>query len=110
MAVPGNWMLYYDWNCDGGYGSTTMTINANGTWTNGQGYSGPWIQAAGMLTFQFNNFKTTYSGNLASQSVTGIQSTFIGGNGCFYMLQAGALPTAEERQVKGKADSSGKTP
>jgi hypothetical protein len=109
MPVPGNWTLFYDWSCAGSYGSTSMTINANGTWTNGQGYSGVWVQAAGMLTFKFNNSNTTYSGNLASKSVTGIQSTFAGLNGCFYMLEAG-VPTAHaELAAKGKADSSGKS-
>ena len=85
-----------------------MTINANGTWTNGQGYSGVWVQVAGMLTFKFNNSSTTYSGNLASKSVTCIQSTFTGTNGCFFMLQAGAPMAAAEAHEKGKADSSGK--
>ncbi len=108
MSLPGNWTLHYDWGCSGNYGSTSMAINANGTWTNGQGYSGVWVQAAGMLTFKFNNSNTTYSGNLASKSVTGIQSTFAGLNGCFYMLQAGAPMAAAEVHEKGKSDSSGK--
>jgi hypothetical protein len=109
MALPGNWTLFYDWGCGGSYGSTSMTINANGTWTNGQGYSGPWAQAAGMLTFKFNNSNTTYSGNVASKSVTGIQSTFGGSNGCFYMLEAGAPAAKAEAHQKGHADSSGKS-
>jgi len=109
MPVPGNWTLFYDWNCSGAYGSTPMTINANGTWTNGQGYSGVWVQAAGMLTFKFNNSNTTYSGNLASKSVTGIQSTFAGLSGCFYLLESGAPAAHAEAAAKGKADSSGKS-
>ncbi len=108
MPVPGNWTLFYDWNCSGNYGSTSMTINANGTWTNGQGYSGVWVQAAGMLMFKFNGINTTYAGNLASKSVTGIQSTFSGLNGCFYMLEAGAPTAFAEAHVKGHSDSSGK--
>ena len=55
MSVTGNWTLNYDWGCTGSYSTTSMTIDANGTWTNGQGYSGVWVQAAGMLTFKFNN-------------------------------------------------------
>ncbi|HUE25105.1 MAG TPA: hypothetical protein VMQ86_25700 [Bryobacteraceae bacterium] len=109
MSVTGNWTLNYDWGCTGSYSTTSMTIDANGTWTNGQGYSGVWVQAAGMLTFKFNNINTTYSGNLASKSVTGIQSTFGGLNGCFYLLQAGAPTEAREVHAKGKADASGKT-
>lgn len=108
MAVSGNWTLFYDWDCTGNYGSTSMSINANGTWTNGQGYSGQWAQAAGMLMFKFNNINTTYCGNLASRSVTGIQSTFGGLNGCFYMLQAGVPTAFAEERGKHKSDSSGK--
>lgn len=109
MSVPGNWTLYYDWNCTGSYSSTSMTINSSGTWTNGQGFSGAWAQAAGMLIFKFNNSNTTYAGNLASKSVTGIQSTFGGLNGCFYMLESGAPTLREEQHAEGKPDASGKT-
>jgi hypothetical protein len=110
MALAGNWMLYYDWNSTGTYGNTPMTIAANGTWTNGQGYSGAWVQVAGILTFHFNNSKTTYSGNLADKSVTGINTTFNGLDGSFYMLEQGAgaalasLPAVQHRV----ADASGK--
>ncbi len=78
MSVPGNWTLHYDWNTTGHYASTPMTIAPNNTWSNGEGYHGTWAQVAGILTFQFNNLKTTYSGNLADKSVTGINSTFGG--------------------------------
>ncbi len=101
-------MCYFDWNCDGGYGDTPMTINADGTWTSGEGYTGVWIQAAGMVIFVFST-GTVYSGNVASQSITGIQRAANGGVGCFYMLQAGALPAEREaRRATGKADVSGK--
>src|SRR5262245_47172326 len=98
MPVPGNWTLFYDWSCDGSYSKATMTLNANGTWTSSENYTGPWIQVAGMLMFTFNNSDTTYAGVLASKSITGISTTFSGLTGCFYMLQAG-VPTsfAEER-------------
>jgi hypothetical protein len=111
MAVPGSWTLHYDWNSTGTYGSTSMTIAANGTWTNGQGYSGTWVQVAGILTFQFANSKVTYSGNIADKSVTGINTTFAGLNGSFYMLEAGAGAAVAAKAVElahKVADSSGK--
>lgn len=108
MAFPGNWTLFYDWGCDGSYSSTSMTVAANGTWTNSEGASGLWIQGAGMITFTFNNSETTYAGNLASKSVTGISTTFSGFNGCFYMLQAGVPIAFVEERVAGKLDASGK--
>jgi len=108
MSVVGKWTLFYDWNSTGNYGSTPMTIAAGGTWTNGQGYSGVWVQVAGILTFQFNNSKTTYSGNLADKSVTGINTTFAGLNGSFYMLESGAAAAHAESRAHSVADASGK--
>jgi hypothetical protein len=109
MPVPGSWTLHYDWSTTGTYASTPMTVAANNTWTNGQGYNGTWVQVAGIFTFQFNNSKTTYSGNLADKSVTGVNTTFGGLNGSFYMLEegAGAAARATER-AHSIADSSGK--
>jgi hypothetical protein len=108
MPLPGNWTLNYDWGCDGSYGSTPMTINASGTWSNGEGYTGLWVHAAGELLFKFDNSQTTYAGNHASKSVTGISTTFGGLTGCFYLLQEGA-PTefAATKRAEGKSDSSG---
>jgi|ERR1700680_90065 hypothetical protein len=108
MPVPGNWTLHYDWNSTGTYGSTPMTIAPNNTWTNGQGYHGPWVQVAGILTFQFDSSKTTYSGNLADKSVTGINTTFGGLNGSFYMLEAGAAAAQVAERAHAIADTSGK--
>jgi hypothetical protein len=100
--------LFYDWGCDGGYGSTSMTVNGDGTWSVGEGYTGQWVQAAGMFLFKFDNSQTTYAGNNSSQSITGISTTFSGLTGCFYMLQEG-VPTAfaAEARATGKADASG---
>jgi hypothetical protein len=86
-----------------------MTIAANHTWTNGQGYSGVWVQVAGILTFLFNGLKTTYSGNLADKSVTGINTTFGGLNGSFYMLEAGAAAAKVAEVAHKVADASGKS-
>ena len=97
MSVPGSWTLFYDWGSTGTYRSTPMTIALNNTWTNGEGYSGTWVQVAGILAFQFNNSTTTYSGNLADKSVTGVNTTFSGSSGsvpnsacamAFFSLQA----------------------
>lgn len=110
MTLPGNWTLFYDWNSTGNYASTSMTIAANGTWTNGQGFSGVWVQGAGILTFLFNNLKTTYSGNWADKSVTGINTTFGGLNGSFYLLEEGTGAALTQTAAKSHsiADSSGK--
>lgn len=107
MAVPGNWTLFYDWGCDGSYGQTTMSVETNGSWTNGEGYSGLWVEVAGMFVFTFNNSETTYAGNLASKSVTGVSTTFSGLQGCFYLLQEGVPTNFIAARAAGKADSQG---
>jgi hypothetical protein len=106
MAVTGNWTLFYDWGCDGSYSKAAMTVNGDGTWTDGT-YTGPWVQLAGMFMFTFNGSETTYAGNLASKSITGISTTFSGLNGCFYMLQQGVPTAFEAERAKGKRDSAG---
>ncbi len=107
MAVPGNWTLFYDWNCDGSYSRTTMTVNANGTFSLGEGSAGKWVQIGGMFTFKFNSSETTYAGNLASKSITGTSTTFSGLNGCFYMLQAGVPTSFADERVANKLDATG---
>ena len=105
MAITGNWTLFYDWGSDGSYSKTSMTVNAGGTWTNGEGFSGLWVQVAGMFMFTFNNLETTYAGNWASKSITGISTTFSGTTGSFYMLQAG-VPTAFNAERVGDSIST----
>ena len=108
MPVTGNWTLFYDWDCDGSYSKATMTINADGTWTSSESHNGQWVQIAGMFMFNFASSKTTYAGNLASKSITGVSTTYAGLKGCFYMLQAGVPTAFHEERAKNKADSSGK--
>ena len=107
MAVPGNWTLFYDWDCDGTYSSATMTVNTDGTFTNSQGYRGLWTQDAGMFMFTFDDIETTYAGNLASKSITGTSTTFSGLNGCFYMLQEGVPTALAAERVAGQRDAAG---
>lgn len=107
IAITGNWTLFYNWDCDGSYSKTSMTANAGGNWTNREGHSGPWVQIAGMFMFTFNNSETTYAGNWASKSITGISTTFSGLKGCFYMLQKGVPTSFSAERVSDKKDASG---
>lgn len=92
-VAPGSGILYYDWGCDRSYSSTSITFNTNGTFTTGEGSSGTWVRiggtAAGMITFQFTNSRTTYSSVTTSAAATGIQSTFGGTNGCHHISGSG---------------------
>ena len=99
---------FFDWNSDGSYSTTSMAVNAGGTFTTGDGGAGLWVQIAGMFMFTYNNSETTYSGNLASKSITGISTTFSGLNGSFYMLQAGAPTAVAASLLAHKPNSAGK--
>jgi hypothetical protein len=89
MQLSGSWILVHDWICDGSYKGTKMTIGSDGPFADSDGKRGKWVQRAGMITLKYENMETTYAGNLASKSVTGISTNFSGLNGCFYMLEAG---------------------
>jgi hypothetical protein len=107
VPVPGSWRLFFDWGCDGSYSTLAMTVNSNGTWTS-TGFSGPWVQEAGMFMFTFNGAETTYAGNLASKSITGISTTFAGLRGCFHMLQAGVPTTVAAEREADQRDAAGR--
>lgn len=108
MAITGNWTLFYDWDSDGSYSKAGMTVNANGTYSTSEGSNGKWVQIAGMFMFTFNNTETTYAGNLASKSITGISTTFSGLNGSFYMLQEGVPTAFAAERAAGKRNAAGK--
>jgi hypothetical protein len=61
-----------------------------------------------MFMFTFNNSETTYAGDFASKSITGISTTFSGLNGCFYMLQEGVPTTFTAERAAGKYNAQGK--
>lgn len=109
VTIVGTWTLFYDWGSDGTYSSTTIKVNAGGTWSGG-GYTGRWIQEAGMFMFTFNGSETTYAGNWASRSITGVMTTFLanGLEGSFYMLKSGVLTAFAEVRAAGKNDAAGK--
>jgi hypothetical protein len=107
------WILYYDWDCDGSYGSSVMTINKNGTWSNDQGNTGLWIRGQHVFIFRFdnlpNNLETTYSGIILTKRIQGIMSTFqFAGSrkGCFHMEPYSDNFKAQPKT--GMPDASGK--
>jgi hypothetical protein len=105
VPAPGNWTLLYDWGCDGSYGSTKMIVRDNRSWAIDEGYNGAWIREAGMFMFTFAGSKTTYAGNIASKSITGINTTFQGLKGCFYMLQEGVPGSSIPKRGVGRAET-----
>lgn len=110
VGITGSWTLHYDWGSDGSFNTVGMTVNAGGTWSGG-GYTGRWVQEEGMFMFTFNNSETTYAGNKASGSITGVMTTFLpnGLEGSFYMLKVGASLAETAAISAKKPDLSGKS-
>jgi hypothetical protein len=43
-SLVGDWIVNYDWNCDGSYNSHDMFFYNDGTWYSSEGYTGTWAQ------------------------------------------------------------------
>jgi len=78
----GDWYIGYDWGCDGSYSQTNMTINADGTFSIGSS-TGTWWEDHSTFTFTFSN-STSYTGYHVNKSMTGVQRSLYGSNGCWY--------------------------
>lgn len=106
MSVVGSWKMFYDWGCDGGYSSTTWTINANGTFTT-PSYTGKWIQNGGVIILLYNSSTTVYAGNVNGSAMVGAMTTFSGLTGCWYATGPGA-PSATAAATTSAVTTSGK--
>lgn len=77
----GTWNYYYDWSCNGGYSSTTITFKADGTFTT-QTYSGKWYLVQGYIMWIYPS-GTTYSGTIIGGAMNGMMNAS-GMTGCWY--------------------------
>ncbi|MDW6002757.1 hypothetical protein [Vibrio mangrovi] len=104
VTTDGTYTLYYDWNCNGGYSSTSVTLSVDGTFTAGS-YSGNWVENNQTLTLTYSS-GTYYTGYHTSEAVVGVQRSYNGLDGCFYMLKSStvALKQAQSTAV----DSDGR--
>jgi len=87
-----DWTWYYDWECDTyQIGTSTITFNNNGTFTDGEGSNGYWYKEAGMVTLEFNMDycpPTTYAGNIRNQdTIQGMMVSAFEETGCFRMVR-----------------------
>lgn len=107
MSIQGNWTLYYSWGCTGSYTSTSITFNSDGTYKDGQGNSGRWMQVSGTVVFIYNSGSTpSYAGNVVSSAMTGMIATPSGSTGCWYALSQ-SLSQAKLEKGSGALDASG---
>lgn len=77
----GTWNYYYDWSCNGGYGSTTITFNADGTFTSTP-YTGKWYMVQGYIMWIYSS-GTTYSGTIIGGAMVGMMNANTM-TGCWY--------------------------
>jgi hypothetical protein len=97
MSIAGNWTLHYSWGCSGGYGQTSLTFNANGTFNTGDGYHGQWTVVAGNVQFVFEPAPmAVYSGNVTGGAMVGMMTNLsLKEQGCWYAT----LPTIPAAQA-----------
>jgi hypothetical protein len=90
--VVAEWILTYDWGCNGNYFSTLITINDDGTWHSNDGFdNGHWAKGAGILVLNFDGYPTIYTGNVYPNAIRGFNTTFGAGSpsdGCFSLNPA----------------------
>jgi len=107
MALPGTWTLFYNWGCSGSYSQTTITFNANGTFTT-QGYTGRWAQVAGNVQWRYDQSpNSVYSGNLTGGAAVGMMFNTNLSTGCFYITSSSGatLSAAETAELRTRAEA-----
>lgn len=87
MAIPGNWLLQYDWGSAGTYDSVNVTFLSDGSWRSSEGFQGRWEQFEGLLQLNVSNSPAVYTGLVASSLVTGNMTTFGGASGSWFMVR-----------------------
>lgn len=107
MAINGDWILHFDWDCIGNYNQAGITFNSDGTFSvPSEGNTGKWVQNEGTIQWQYDTVKTTYGGNFVKNAMVGIMSTFAGLNGCWYAIRAGST-TMKAEEAKPEFNTSG---
>jgi hypothetical protein len=56
LTIEGDWMLYFDWDCTGDYGSTGITFMGDGRYVmEGGGVFGTWSLSGDYVDFTFDD-------------------------------------------------------
>jgi hypothetical protein len=80
--VVGDWMVYFDWACDGSSGSARYTFNPDATFVEDYGGSGTWLQADNRLAWTYGS-GTQYTGFVAGDVMAGAMHDYLGYRGCW---------------------------
>ncbi|MFN5091782.1 MAG: MopE-related protein, partial [Bacteroidota bacterium] len=81
------WTWTVQQNCSATPFDLTITFNANGTWFNNVGESGPWTLCENNFTLGFYDYITIYSGTLSNGVITGTYDNTVDWSGCFTMIE-----------------------
>lgn len=89
----GDWTLHFSWGATTSYGQTTLTFNADGTFSGA--YAGQWRLRDGTLLLSFDTGPARYAGTLDSNVANGEMSTFVGNDGAWYLTRKGIVGVLE---------------
>jgi hypothetical protein len=106
-SVVGQWLLYYDWDCDGSYGTVTLTFFEDGTFQSSGGSNGTWTQDGCDVEWYYTN-GTHYWGVMEPEGLymEGDMLSYSGSDGCWWAdrTAAKALPPVGEQNFSASGD------
>lgn len=104
----GLWDMFFDWNCDGSFSSTTWNFKEDKTFESTGGFHGTWSVSGKQITVTYSS-GTTYSGTIDSAGtfMSGTMVDYDGVTGCW---DASHIDTGAKRGVTGgdSYDEAGK--
>jgi hypothetical protein len=101
--VIGDWLLLYDWGCQGTPASDVLTLQPDFTFTTSDGFSGTWTQTENLVVITFAS-GAEYIGYVAGNIMAGTSSSPTGSPGCW---EAQRVITVAVATVTGEHDLSG---
>lgn len=98
--VTGEWTLFYDWGCDGGVGSTTITFYDNFTFVSGSGSGGTWTLSGDEIIWTYSN-GTEYTGTIDGPTMEGTMVSYTGTPGCWWAERTTAVEMGPSQRRPG---------
>jgi hypothetical protein len=80
--VPGDWVVYYDWGCNGWPGSAVNAFNADHTFTTSEEEWGTWQHVNNRMVWTFSS-GSQYTGFIAGDVMAGTMHGANGDPGCW---------------------------
>jgi len=74
-SIVGDWLIDYDWDCNGSSDNFTLTLIADTSWSSSQGFSGFWNLQGNNIKLVFDDENTTYIGTVTGDEIIGTMTT-----------------------------------